>query len=96
MARISSANVEVRILNIICAYMRLRDADHRNLPHDKISVRTLIRSYGYSESYASLKWKLWDSTLQSLFSWVTKERSRFGVTPSKERLIGFVTRRVLS
>lgn len=94
MARISNNERNSRVLNIICAYMRLRDADHRNLPHSSVRVRTLLRSYGFSEFYASNNWKAWDSALKDMFDWVTRVRTQTGLTPSRDRLIGYVTRRV--
>lgn len=92
MARISNNERNSRVLNIICAYMRLRDADHRNLQHSSVRVRTLLRSYGFSEFYASNNWKAWDSALKDMFDWVTRVRVQTGLTPSRERLIGYVSR----
>jgi hypothetical protein len=89
--RISREVYNARMLQIIAAYLRLKD--RRKLSHQEISVHRLVLSYGFTHNFS--KTDALDEALENMHRWVAREREITGFTPSPERMVNFIRVRIL-
>lgn len=84
--RCSKEVYDARMLQIIAAYLRLRD--RLKLSHHQISTHTLIISYGFTHNFS--KTDALDEALENMHRWISREREITGFTPSADRLVAFI------
>lgn len=89
--RISREVYDARMLQIIAAYLRLRD--RQKLSHKQISIHILVLSYGFTHNFS--KTDVLDDALENMHRWVLREREKTGFTPSPERMVNFIRVRTI-
>lgn len=95
--RVSKEEYDVRMRNIIGAFLRLttrRDpVTGRNpISPDQVNVKLLIKIYGFTHNFS--KTEELHNALLDMYNWIMSERKIKGVSPSPERMIIFVKRRI--
>lgn len=94
--RVSKEEYDVRMRNIIGAFLRLCRRDpitgREGISPEKVNVKYLVHLYGFTHNFS--KTEELRNALLDMYNWIISERKYKGVSPSPERMIIFVRRRI--